>query len=40
MPMRLLTAALIAPLFVAIGAGGLWLILRPRRGMLTGAWFV
>lgn len=27
-------------LALALGAGGMWLILRPRRGVLTGAWFV
>lgn len=26
--------------FLALGAGGMWPILRPRRGVLTGAWFV
>lgn len=35
------TAQIIKGLLVlALGAGGMWLILRPRRGVLTGAWFV
>lgn len=32
--------ALLVPLFLGLGAAAMWLVLRPRRGMLTGAWFV
>lgn len=38
--MTRLMKIIIGPLLVVFGAGAMLLFLRPRRGYLTGAWFV